>query len=127
MYWADEMVPKRENGQAANRRLTRYIMLAHYFIYHHISRNVHSACPCRCNTRPSYCEVYPHIRAIILSLRPVSYLPEHTPDPFKNIYLKHNEIVTRKIVSDFKSNITLNSETERPRVPASPALLHCGS
>ena len=28
MYWADEMVPKRENGQAANRRLTRYIILA---------------------------------------------------------------------------------------------------
>ena len=25
MYWADEMVPKRENGQAANRRLTRSI------------------------------------------------------------------------------------------------------
>ena len=25
MYWADEMVPKRENGQAANRRLTRLI------------------------------------------------------------------------------------------------------
>ena len=31
MYWADEMVPKRENGQAANRRLTRYIMLASLF------------------------------------------------------------------------------------------------
>ena len=28
MYWADEMVPKRENGQAVNSRLTRYIMLA---------------------------------------------------------------------------------------------------
>ena len=28
MYLADEMVPKRENGQAANRRLTRYKMLA---------------------------------------------------------------------------------------------------
>ena len=28
MYWADEMVPKRDNGHAANRRLTRYIMLA---------------------------------------------------------------------------------------------------
>ena len=25
MYWADEMVPKRENGRAANRRLTRSI------------------------------------------------------------------------------------------------------
>ena len=31
MYLADEMVPKRENGQAANRRLTRYIMLALLF------------------------------------------------------------------------------------------------
>ena len=31
MYWADEMVPKRENGQAANHRLTRYIMLASLF------------------------------------------------------------------------------------------------
>ena len=25
MYWADEMVPKRENGRAANRRLNRSI------------------------------------------------------------------------------------------------------
>ena len=31
MYWADEMVPKKENGQAANRRFTRYIMLASLF------------------------------------------------------------------------------------------------
>ena len=31
MNWADEMVPKREKGQAANRRLTRYIMLAPLF------------------------------------------------------------------------------------------------
>ena len=31
MYWADEMVPERENGQAVNRRLTRYIMLASSF------------------------------------------------------------------------------------------------
>ena len=31
MNWADEMVPKRENGQAVNRRLTRYIMLAPSF------------------------------------------------------------------------------------------------
>ena len=39
MYWADEMVPKRENGQAANRRLTRYIMLASLF--HHQRHTVH--------------------------------------------------------------------------------------
>ena len=39
MYWADEMVPKRENGQAANRRLTRYIMLASLF--HHKRHTVH--------------------------------------------------------------------------------------
>ena len=25
MYWAEEMLRKRENGQAENRRLTRYI------------------------------------------------------------------------------------------------------
>ena len=31
MYFADEMVPKREYGQAANHRLTRYIMLASLF------------------------------------------------------------------------------------------------
>ena len=31
MYWADQVVPKRENGQAANRRLTRSIMLASLF------------------------------------------------------------------------------------------------
>ena len=55
MYLADEMVPKRENGQAANRRLTRYIMLASLFhivpLVYHISRNAHGACPCRCNTQ----------------------------------------------------------------------------
>ena len=34
MYWADEMVLKSGNGQAANRRLPRYIMLASSF---HIS------------------------------------------------------------------------------------------
>ena len=39
MYWADELVLKRENGQAANRRLTRYIMLASLF--HHASHTVH--------------------------------------------------------------------------------------
>ena len=39
MYWADKMVPKRENGQAANRRLTRYIMLASLF--HHERHTVH--------------------------------------------------------------------------------------
>ena len=33
---------------------------------------------------------------------------------------------SQKIISDFKSNITLNSETERPRVRTSPASLHCG-
>ena len=38
MYWADEMVPKRENGQAANRRLTRYIVLASLF--HHATHTV---------------------------------------------------------------------------------------
>ena len=33
MYWADEMVQKkRENEQAASRRLTRYIMLASLFL-----------------------------------------------------------------------------------------------
>ena len=31
MYLADEMVLKRENGQAAIRRLTRYIMFASLF------------------------------------------------------------------------------------------------
>ena len=31
MYWADEMVPKREKGQTANIRLARYIMLASLF------------------------------------------------------------------------------------------------
>ena len=44
MYWADEMVPKRENGPAANRRLTRYIMLAslfHYIIIYHATDTVH--------------------------------------------------------------------------------------
>ena len=49
MYLADEMVPKRENGQAANRRLTRYIMLASLFhivpLIYHVSRNAYSACP----------------------------------------------------------------------------------
>ena len=51
MYWADEMVPKRENGQAANRRLTRYIK----FI---ISlRNAHSACPCRTGPRSTVVHV----------------------------------------------------------------------
>ena len=39
MYCADEMVPKRENGQAANRRLTRHIMLASLF--HHATHIVH--------------------------------------------------------------------------------------
>ena len=39
MYWADEMVPKRENGQAANRRFTRYIMLAPLF--HKATHTVH--------------------------------------------------------------------------------------
>ena len=39
MYWADEMVPKRENGQAANRRLTPYIMLASLF--HYATHTVH--------------------------------------------------------------------------------------
>ena len=50
MYLADEMVPKRENGQAANRRLTRSI---HNVGYHHtcIPINAHSTCPCRCNTQ----------------------------------------------------------------------------
>ena len=43
MYLADEMVPKRENGQAANRSLTRLI--------HNVGFNAHSACPCRCNTQ----------------------------------------------------------------------------
>ena len=40
MYLADEMVPKRENGQAANRRLTRYKMLASLF---HLSSLYHAA------------------------------------------------------------------------------------
>ena len=31
IFLADEMVPKSENGQAANRRLTRYIMLVSLF------------------------------------------------------------------------------------------------
>ena len=39
MYWADEMVPKRENGQALNRRLTRYIMLAS--LIHYATNTVH--------------------------------------------------------------------------------------
>ena len=39
MYWADEMVSKRENGQAANRRLTLYIILASLF--HHATHTVH--------------------------------------------------------------------------------------
>ena len=39
MYWADVMVPKREKGQAANRRLARYIMLASLF--HHKRHTVH--------------------------------------------------------------------------------------
>ena len=39
MYWADEMVPKRENGQAANRKFTRYIMLASLF---HLSSLYHA-------------------------------------------------------------------------------------
>ena len=39
MYWADVMVPKRENGQAANRRLTPCIMLASLF--HHERHSVH--------------------------------------------------------------------------------------
>ena len=53
MYSADEMVPKRENGQAAIR-LTRYIMLASLF---HIAPLIdipilsHNACPCRCNAQ----------------------------------------------------------------------------
>ena len=39
MYWTDEMVLKRENGQAANCRLTQYIMLASLF--HHERHTVH--------------------------------------------------------------------------------------
>ena len=56
------MGPKRENGQAANRRLTRL----HYFIYHHYIMHVHAGA-----TRKLMC-VYSHVRATILSLRPVS-------------------------------------------------------
>ena len=44
MYWADKMVPKRENGQAANRMLTRYIMLAslfHLSSLYHTTHTVH--------------------------------------------------------------------------------------
>ena len=39
MYWADEMVSKRENGQVANRRLTRYITLTSLF--HYATHTVH--------------------------------------------------------------------------------------
>ena len=39
MYWADKMVPKRENGQAANRRLTQHKLLASLF--HHATHTVH--------------------------------------------------------------------------------------
>ena len=71
MYLADEMVPKRENGQAANRRLTRYIMLASLF---HLSSYITQRT--QCMSMPvqyaSSCVVYSHVRAIILSLRPVS-------------------------------------------------------
>ena len=42
MYLADEMVPKRVNGQAANRRLTRYVMLASLF---HLSSLYHATHP----------------------------------------------------------------------------------
>ena len=45
MFWADEMVLQRENGQAANRRLTRYIMLASLFhlssYTYHATHTVH--------------------------------------------------------------------------------------
>ena len=45
MYWADEIVPKRENGQAVNRRLPRYIMLASLFhlssYMYHATHTVH--------------------------------------------------------------------------------------
>ena len=53
MYWADEMVPKRENGKAANSRLTPYMYNVGFIIsiVIIISRNAHSACPCRCNTQ----------------------------------------------------------------------------
>ena len=47
MYCADEMVPKRENEQAANRRLTRYIHIASltdipkFIIIYHATHTVH--------------------------------------------------------------------------------------
>ena len=52
MYWADEMVPKRENGQAANRRLTRYIMLASLFHYATHTVHVHAGPDSRVRSRP---------------------------------------------------------------------------
>ena len=64
MYWADEMVPKRENGQAANRRLTLYILLASLF---HLSSYITQRT--QCMSMPVqyaiYCVVYSHVRAII--------------------------------------------------------------
>ena len=44
MYLADEMVPKRKHGQAANRSLTRYIMLSslfHLSSLYHATHTVH--------------------------------------------------------------------------------------
>ena len=65
------MMPKRENEQAANRRLTRYIILG--FIIS--SRNAHSACSCRCNLQVNVWFIRMYER------RPVSKLPEHTHNP----------------------------------------------
>ena len=76
MYLADEIVPKRENGPAANRRLTRYIMLASLF---HLSSYITQRT--QCMSMPVQCVVYSHVRAIIPCLRPVSKLPEHTHTP----------------------------------------------
>ena len=45
MYWADEMVPKRANGQAANRRLTRSIHNVGFiisFIIIHVYLSTHT-------------------------------------------------------------------------------------
>ena len=44
MYWADEMVLKRENGQAANRRLTQIHnvgFIISFIIIYHTTDTVH--------------------------------------------------------------------------------------
>ena len=66
------MVPKRENGQAANRRLTRSIhnvgFIISFIIIYLSTHTLHV----HAGAIRKLIVVYSHVQEIILSLRPVS-------------------------------------------------------